>query len=135
MPPWTFFAFIYGAQSFPVDNWVATLEAESFNNLASSLEYLQVLYRWLWKRPMFGVLHGDEFSGMGEIIFDGDNKTYRLFGWFGPGRSQFTLLNGCAKQRSNLRREMKLARQRRDIVIANGVAYVHEFAFTRRTDS
>jgi hypothetical protein len=55
---------------------------------------------------------------MGEIRFNGDDKTYRIFGFFGPERLQFTLLAGHEKKR-DLKHEMDLAATRRDFAESN----------------
>lgn len=102
----------------PVDKFVAELGPEAENDLAAILEDLQVLERKFWRRPQFDILHGNNYHGLGEVIFNGDNKTYRLFGWFGPQRLCFTLLVGCIKKR-DLKHEMDEAAKRRDFAEAN----------------
>ena len=68
---------------------------------------------------------------MGEIRFNGENKAYRLFGYFGPERLQFTFLLGCEKK-GDLRNEMNTAAKRRDFAEANqGVLY----GFTVKAES
>lgn len=116
-----------------MDQWQQGLEVESFNRFAATLEHLEVLPRAFWRRPQFDVLHGNQYRGMGEVRFKGDRKVYRVFGWFGPQRMQFTLLHGCVKQRSDLTAEMELARQRRDLVIAQGWTVLYDFTLQTGT--
>ena len=49
---------------------------------------------------------------MGEVRFDGEDKTYRLFGYFGPEALYFTFLLGCEKKRG-LKHEMDEAAKRK----------------------
>ena len=95
----------------PIDRFVVELGIEAENNLTAILEALQVMDRKYWNRPQFDVLHGKQYKGMGEIRFSGENKTYRLFGYFGPKALQFTFLLGCEKKRS-LKHEMDEAAKR-----------------------
>jgi hypothetical protein len=134
MTVWRFLGFQYAPTSRPVDDWQRGLEMESFNRFSAVLEHLQVLPRNYWKRPHFDVLHGSQYHGMGEIIFKGDRKTYRVFGWFGPTRGEFTLLHASAKQRAKLTAEMELARQRRDLVITNGRRLTYDFTLQSGID-
>lgn len=126
---WTFLACPAPGGGRPVDRFVKELGPEAENNLTATLELLQAVERKHWLRPQFDVLHG--YSGMGEVRFDGDDKTYRLFGYFGPGQLQFTLLAGHEKKR-DLKHEMDLAAKRRGFAEANrGLLY----EFTVETES
>jgi hypothetical protein len=109
---WTFFACPAPGGSKPIERFVAGLGPEAENDLAAVLEHLQVLDRKYWNRPQFDVLHGKKYKNMGEVRFNGEDKTYRMFGYFGPKRLQFTLLLGCEKKRS-LKHEMDEARKRK----------------------
>jgi hypothetical protein len=53
------------------------LGVEAENAFSAVLGALQVLDRKYWLRPQFDVLHGENYHGMGEIRFDGDDKAYR----------------------------------------------------------
>jgi hypothetical protein len=115
---WTFLACPAPGGGLPVDRFVAELGVEAEINLTATLRLLQVAERKYWIRPPFDVLHGPNYKKMREVRFDGDKKTYRLFGYFGPGTLQFTLLAGHEKKRS-LKHEMDLAAKRRDFSEAN----------------
>jgi hypothetical protein len=75
----------YGRQS---DDVRAALDA--------ALEYLIQRPRNEWRRPEFDLLSG-KMREIGEIRLKAD-KEYRMFGFFGPGRSDFTLLIGASKK-------------------------------------
>jgi hypothetical protein len=114
---WTFLACPSPGGRKPVDEFVSGLGPEAENDLTAVLEHLQVLERKYWTRPQFDVLHGKKFKGMGEFRFDGENKTYRLFGYFRPGE-EFVLLFGCEKKRS-LKPEMEEASKRKKFAEQN----------------
>lgn len=60
------------------------------------LEFLVQRPRNEWRRPEFDLLSG-KHREIGEIRFKVD-KQYRILGFFGPGRSDFTLLLGSSKK-------------------------------------
>lgn len=124
---WTFLAYSAPGGGKPIDRFVSALGPEAENDLAAVLENLQVLERKYWNRPQFDVLHGQKYKDMGEVRFDGDDKTYRIFGYFGPKRLQFTLLLGCEKKRS-LKHEMDEAAKRKKFAEGNDrLLYVFTF--------
>jgi hypothetical protein len=127
---WTFLACPAPGGGRPLDRFVQDLGDEAVNNLTAVLEALQVIERKYWIRPQFDVL--SDYSKMGEIRFDGDKKTYRVFGYFGPQnrRLHFTLLLGCEKKR-NLKHEMDLAARRRDFAEQN-VGLLYAFTIKSR---
>jgi hypothetical protein len=110
-----------------VDRFVTELGPEAENDLSAVLDTLRVLERRYWNRPQFDVLHGKKYKSMGEILFNGEDKTYRLFGYFGPLRLQFTLLLGCEKKR-DLKHEMDEAAKRMNFAQSNShVLYAFTF--------
>ncbi len=115
---WTLLACPAPGGGKPIDKFVTELGVEAETSLSATLELLLAVERKYWIRPQFDVLHGEKYARMGEVRFDGDNKTYRLFGYFGPNRLQFTLLLGCIKKR-DLKHEMDLAAKRRDFADVN----------------
>jgi hypothetical protein len=107
----------------PVDRFVAGLGIQAEVNLTATLELLLAVERKYWGRPHFDVLHGKQYKSIGEVRFNGEGKTYRLFGYFGPKQLHFTLLLGCEKKR-DLKHEMDLVAKRRDFAEANpGLLY------------
>jgi hypothetical protein len=120
---WTFLACPAPGGGRPLDRFLGELDVEAEVNFTAALELLQVVDRRYWVRPQFDTLHGPNYQGMGEIRFDGDKKTYRVFGFFGPARLQFTLLSGHIKKR-DMKHEMDLAAKRRAFAEANrGLLY------------
>lgn len=65
-----------------------------------ALEFLVQRPRREWRRPEFDLLSG-KFREIGEVRLKVDKKQYRLLGFFGPGRSDFTLLVGSIKKGKN----------------------------------
>ena len=118
MTEWTFLACPATGGGRPLDRFMAELGFEAENSFTATLELLQAVERRYWVRPQFDILQGSKYQRMGEIRFSGDDKTYRVFGFFGPMRLQFTLLSGHVKKR-NMKHEMDLASKRRDFAEAN----------------
>jgi hypothetical protein len=115
---WTLLACPAPGGGRPVDRFIAQLGVEAENDLTAILENLAVLERRFWVRPQFDQLRGKKYAGMGEVRFNGEDRTYRLFGYFGPHRLQFTFLLGCEKKRS-LRHGLDEAAKRRKFAEAN----------------
>ncbi len=109
----------------PVDEFRDKLEEEAYQNFYAVLDGLAKIERNFWRRPQFDVLHG--YPNMGEILFSGDKKTYRVFGYFGPRRKHFTMLAGHEKKRA-LDEKMKLADKRRKFAERNE-DLLYEFTF------
>jgi hypothetical protein len=61
-----------------------------------SLEFLAQRTRNEWRRPEFDLLSG-KMRAIGEIRFKVD-KQYRILGFFGPNRHEFTMLLGASKK-------------------------------------
>jgi hypothetical protein len=61
-----------------------------------ALEYLEQRHRDYWARPEFDLLSGN-YRELGEIRLKVD-KQYRILGYFGPGRAEFTMLVGSSKK-------------------------------------
>jgi hypothetical protein len=61
-----------------------------------ALEFLVQRPRNEWLRPVFDLLSGN-MREVGEIRFKVD-KQYRVLGFFGPARAEFTLLIGASKK-------------------------------------
>ena len=65
-----------------------------------ALEFLVQRPRKEWRRPEFDLLSG-KFREVGEIRLKVDKKQFAFWGFFGPGRSDFTLLVGSIKKGKN----------------------------------
>jgi hypothetical protein len=71
--------------------WYASLSEE---NRAKVHRRLSQLRQWPiqgWKHPYFHALHG-ECAGLGEMRIKLDRVQWRPIGFFGPARSEFTIL-------------------------------------------
>jgi hypothetical protein len=130
MSLWKFCACPAPGGGRPIDRFVDELGPEAENAFSTVLGDLSNLERRFWTRPQFDVLHGPSYHGMGEVIFSGDGKTYRVFGYFGPQRLHFTFLSGHVKKR-DLKHEMDQAAKRRDFAEGNRQV-IYEFTFDRK---
>lgn len=131
---WTFLAFQSDLRGNVrrryIEEWRNALSTKAQNEFEAVVEILSVAPITSWRRPQFDRLSGRRYLGMGEIRFKVDRNQYRVFGYFGPGRLQFTLLHACMKQRSDLKPEMELALERKGLVeLDNRRAY--EFTLSR----
>jgi hypothetical protein len=68
--------------------------------LVATLRHLRFTPKALWKRPQFDWLTGEQYKGVGEVLFDFKNVPYRPLGFFGKESNQFTILIGCKKTRA-----------------------------------
>jgi len=103
-----------------IDDWNNRQSDEVQAAMAVALEYLVQRPRDEWRRPEFDLLSG-KMREIGEIRFKVD-KQYRILGFFGPGRSEFTLLIGTSKKGRNYdpRNTLETALQRMEEVKQNG---------------
>ena len=118
MTRWEFLAFRLDSGRRPVQDWIEELTLKAQNELESIMEFLSVSPITFWKKPQFEIRR-DKDSGMGEIRFTSEGNRYRVYGYFGPKRMQFTMLHACMKQRSDLSAEMDIALHRKGLVEAN----------------
>jgi Phage derived protein Gp49-like (DUF891) len=132
MTLWVFFAFESEMRARYLGDWVEALSEDEENEFVATLEGLRVLPRHLWRRPQFDLL-SEPYQGIGEIRFKVERKQFRVFGIFGPKPMQFTMVHACGKQRSNLRREMNIAAQRKRM-LESGQGTAYEFTITGRSD-
>lgn len=102
------------------DDWHGRQSDEVQAAVAVALEYLVQRPRKEWRRPAFDLLSG-KMRDIGEIRFKVD-KQYRILGFFGPARSDFTLLIGASKKRNSYdpRNALETALNRMDQVKADG---------------
>jgi hypothetical protein len=79
-----------------LDDWLSR-QSENVQVAAEvALEYLVQRPRSDWRRPEFDLLSG-KMREIGEIRLRLE-KQYRILGFFGPNRSDFTLLVGASKK-------------------------------------
>jgi hypothetical protein len=80
--------------------------------------YLRQQPREGWTRPRYDILRGAD--GIGEIRFRSNRIEQRWFGYFGPGRNEFTFLLSATKtNRYEPRNAIVIARERRKVVVAD----------------
>jgi hypothetical protein len=79
-----------------IDDWRSRQSEAVCAALDVALEYLVQRPRNEWLRPEFDLLSGN-MREVGEIRLKVD-KQYRILGFFGPARAEFTLLIGASKK-------------------------------------
>jgi hypothetical protein len=99
MALWTIRCYVSPSGRDMIDDWLGRQSDEVQAAMAVALEYLIQRPRNEWRRPEFDLLSG-KMREIGEIRFKVD-KQYRILGFFGPARSDFTLLVGASKKGSN----------------------------------
>jgi hypothetical protein len=93
---WTIRCYVSPSGRDMIDDWNSRQSDGVQAAVAVALEYLVQRPRNEWRRPDFDLLSG-KMREIGEIRFRVD-KQYRILGFFGPGRSEFTLLVGASKK-------------------------------------
>jgi hypothetical protein len=96
---WTIRCYVSPNGRDLIDDWNSRQSDEVQAAVAVALEYLVQRPRKEWRRPEFDLLSGN-LREIGEIRLRVD-KQYRILGFFGPGRSDFTLLVGASKKGRN----------------------------------
>ncbi len=96
---WTIRCYVSPNGRDMIDDWTSRQSDEVQAAVAVALEYLVQRTRKEWRRPEFDLLSG-KMREIGEIRFKVD-KQYRILGFFGPARSDFTLLIGASKKSNN----------------------------------
>jgi hypothetical protein len=95
---WTIRCYVSATGRDMVDDWYGRQRDDVRAAVDVVIEYLVQRPRSEWIRPRFDLLAG-KMRDVGEIRFKVD-KQYRLLGFFGPQRSDFTLLIGASKKGS-----------------------------------
>ena len=94
---WRFREYIAPSGMRVIENWYAEQADDVQAAFDAVLEYLAQRSRNEWRRPEFDKLSG-KYAKLGELRFEVRNVQYRPFGFFGPGRAEFTLLIGAIKK-------------------------------------
>jgi hypothetical protein len=94
---WTFRCYISPSGRDVIGDWRSCQTEPVKAAIDVVLEYLRQRPRDEWRRPDFDLLSG-KMRQIGEIRLKEDKRQYRIFGFFGPGRSEFTLLIGASKK-------------------------------------
>ena len=103
-----------------IDDWLNDQSDQVQAAVTVALEYLVQRPRGEWRRPEFDLLTG-KLREIGEVRIKVD-KQYRIFGFFGPARSEFTLLIGASKKGNayDPRNTLQTAMDRMDQVKSSG---------------
>ena len=102
---WTFKCYCTasnGAQGADViDEWYKLQDGEVQAEMDATLEFFQYRPNTEWRRPKFDTLQGETCIGLREIRISAASGEYRVLGYFGPARQEFTLLIGYHKKRDS----------------------------------
>ena len=96
---WTLRCYVSPSGRDMIDDWYNRQSEAVQGAVDVTLEYLSQRPRDEWRRPEFDLLSG-KMRAIGEIRFKVD-KQYRILGFFGPARSDFTMLIGASKKGQN----------------------------------
>jgi hypothetical protein len=119
---WTFRSYIAPSGRDDVTDWYHEQGDAVQAAVDVAIEYLSQRPRNEWRRPHFDLLSGKKLKGIGEIRLDSDRVEYRILGWFGPNRPDFTLLIAASKKGKNYTPKSALATacKRRDALMQDG---------------
>jgi hypothetical protein len=117
---WIFRCYVSPAGRDMIDDWYNRQTDDVQSAVDVALEYLRQRPRNEWRRPEFDLLSG-KMRSIGEIRLKVD-KQYRILGFFGPGRSDFTMVIGSSKKGRNYdpKRTLETALDRMTHVMADG---------------
>jgi hypothetical protein len=107
----------------PVRDWINGLDEDARDELVDILSYMQVRPNSEWHPENFTAIE----TQLSEIRFGTADHWYRIYGFFWPGRRDYTFLNGTEKKVRNDREGKRLAKERRDRLL-RGEASIHPFA-------
>ncbi|MGD0627951.1 MAG: hypothetical protein ABR987_01285 [Terracidiphilus sp.] len=135
---WTFLAYLSVGDGQVVQKWFNSLSVEAQEEIADLCQNLAVVTDRLWRRPEFDPLDGA--GGISELrpadirCADG-SKTYRIYGFFGPGEHEYTFLHGSEKSVKNDRYGKRIARERLTLFLFDkNQTTTHEFDFSGGRD-
>lgn len=128
---WKFLGFESAQEGRPVKEWFDGLPDNDKNEIRDLLAYMQNTKDRLWKKPEFDPLEGE--VGISEIRIPDirsskGSVTYRIYGYFGPNKREYTFLHGTDKRVRNDRHGKGIAKRRHQ-QLECGNAAVHEFDF------
>ena len=129
---WTFSAYWETLEGKAVQGWFDKLPIEAKEEIGDLCQKLAAATSSLWRRPEFDPLDGE--FGISEIRPNNirtsvGNKTYRIYGFFGPRSREYTFLHGTEKRAKNDTEGKRIARERLSL-IRNKRATTHKFDFT-----
>ena len=118
---WTFRCYVHPSGRDAIADWHSRQSDNVQAAFDVAIEYLAQRSRDEWRRPDFDLLSG-KMREIGEIRFKSDRKQFRILGFFGPSKFDFTLLVGASKKGATYdpKSALETALQRRADVLANG---------------
>ena len=128
---WLFLGFESLLEGRPVQKWFRGLPEDHRDEIVYLLLQLQNVRDSLWRRPEFDRLKGA--GGISEIIVPdirhaGGVACYRIYGYAGPGKHEYTFLHGTNKKVKNDLEGKRIAKERLDQIRCDE-ARVHKFNF------
>ena len=84
-----------------IDGWYQVQDEDVQSAMDAILEFFQNRPNSDWRRPQFDALKGQTCKGLHEIRISAKSGKYRILGFFGPQRMEFTLLIGFHKKRDS----------------------------------
>jgi hypothetical protein len=94
---WTLRCYVLPGGRDAIDDWYGRQHDDVCAIMDAVLEYLSQRPRNEWRRPEFDQLSG-KMRELGEIRFKANRVQYRILGFHGPRRSEFTLLVAAKKK-------------------------------------
>jgi hypothetical protein len=93
---WRFMGFQSIEEGRVVQAWFNSLPVEAREEITDLFQRLQVVTDRRWRRPEFDPLEGA--GGISEIRpndirSEAGSSTYRIYGFFGPNKTDYTLLH------------------------------------------
>src|SRR5277367_3902420 len=121
------------AEGRPVQRWwFDVLNDNDRFEIQDLLNYLGNVPKGLWKKPEFDPLDGA--GGISEIRIQlrcsKGSLAYRIYGYWGPEKNQYSFLHGKAKDVKNDRDGKRIAKHRLEEIKRNE-ATVHQFVFEK----
>src|ERR1700720_841589 len=107
---WRFLGFETMEYVRPVQHWFNDLPDVVKEEIADLVNHLRVLTDREWRKPDFDPLHGA--GGISELRPYEKQTCYRIYGFFGPGKHEYTLLFGNHKAVHNDRLGKGVAKER-----------------------
>jgi len=129
---WQFLGFKTLEGVKPVQKWFNRLPEIVREEIADLADYLRNIVDREWKRPDFDPLDGEPC--ISELRPFDKIRTYRIYGCFGPGEREYTLLFGHDKAEKNDTLGKGIARTRCEQLRINH-GRTHEFDFEGKPTS
>jgi hypothetical protein len=92
MPLWSLRTYLTISGRDPVREWYEGLRPTNRAIVRTDLRYLRDQPPAKWERPWYGTLSKKGCSGLGEVRLKLDKVEWRIIGFFGPGRQEFTMV-------------------------------------------